>query len=75
MKERKSMIVMKVFGACLTFVCIRHFNGSETPFELIVKWYDGKTHRKKVGNFPTIQSVLSDVSARITRAHNDGVVL
>lgn len=71
MKERKTMTVFKVIGGQLDFVGIRHFDGRPLPIVLYVQWYDGKTHRRKGGEYASIASALESLATMIRKNKSD----
>lgn len=54
-KTRKCMEI-NVEGICI--VCIFDLRTGRNPYKLYLKWYDGKTHRKKVAEYENFMSVL-----------------
>jgi len=64
LKERKTRVCAKITGA-FDFVCVRYYDGRELPVVAFMKWYDGKSHKKKVGEFGTIANALSQIAEYI----------
>ena len=54
-KTRKCMEIC-VEGICV--VCIFDLRTRRNPYKLYLKWYDGKTHRKKVAEYGNFISIL-----------------
>lgn len=65
------MTVFKIIGAKLDFVGIRHFDKRLFPIVLYVQWYDGKTHRRKGGEYASIASALESVATMIRNNKDD----
>lgn len=72
MKERKTMTVFNIVGTRYDFAGIRHFDGRELPIVVYLKYYDGKTHRRKVGEFYSIANALESVAEFMRRPQNKG---
>ena len=64
MKERKTRVCAKITGA-FDFVCVRYYDGRQYPVVAFMKWYDGKFHKKKVGEFATLSHALSNIAGYI----------
>ena len=72
MKERKTMTVFKIIGTVIDFIGIRHFDGRKYPITVYVKWYDVKTHKKKVGEYYSIANALESLADFMRRTNNKG---
>ena len=72
MNERKTMTVFKIIGAKLDFIGIRHFDGRQYPITVYVQWSDGKTHRKKGGDYYSIANALESLAEFMRRPQNKG---
>lgn len=64
MKERKTRVCAKITGA-FDFVCVRYYDGRESPVVVFMQYYDGKYHKKKVGHFTTLSNALSHIAEYI----------
>lgn len=61
MKERKTRVCAKITGA-FDFVCVRYYDGRQFPVVAFMKWYDGKFHQRKVGEYLTLANALSSIA-------------
>lgn len=69
MNGRKTMTVFKIIGGQLDFIGIRHLDTRPFPVVLYIKWYgyDGKTHRRKGGEYASIASALESLATMIRK--------
>lgn len=61
MKERKTRVCAKITGA-FDFVFVRYYDGRQFQVVVFMKWYDGKFHQRKVGEYLTLANALSSIA-------------
>ena len=71
MNGRKTMTAFKIIGTKIDFIGIRHFDTRPFPVVLYFQWYDGKTHRRKGGEYASIASAIESVATMIRKNKDD----
>ena len=67
MKQKQTEKVMDVWNLGAHFTCVKHLDGSDTPYWLYKHWWDGGRHKKLIRKARYLGEILQLLADAYTK--------